>query len=260
MRWTSFRIGTPRALREKLEGALDGILTVSFDIPYGVLVQSPLIELVHLTGMESLLLALYDEPETMHAVLGHMVDSKVRLLERLERDNLLFDNKHRLRRLGLQPRAARRPGTRLPCGDVGFADAKEFSMMSPDMFREFALAYQKRGLLRFGRVSYGCCEPLDAKYALLFAELPNLRRLSVSPWADVDMAAEVIGSRAILSFKPHPALVSDGFDEAAIADVLNHAARATKNCTMEVIFKDLRTVGGDPTKLERFCKLVRAAL
>jgi len=36
---------------------------------------------------------------------------------------------------------------------------------------------------KFGLVYYGCCEPLDGKIDIV-REIPNLRKISMSPWVD----------------------------------------------------------------------------
>ena len=98
----------------------------------------------------------------------------------------------------------------------GFADAQEFSGVSPEMFEEFAIMNQKIGLNLFGFGCYGCCEPLDGKYDAIYRNITNVRRLSVSPWSDIPMAVENIGQKAIFSWKPDPARICTGFDEDEI--------------------------------------------
>lgn len=234
------------ALRALYEEAVDGAVRVQFTLPYCALVQSLFIDLVHLRGLSELLLDFYDNPEWLHAILDHMSASKARLLERLDRRQLLFDNRTNIYTgsggLGYLPTT--------PCEDRnakidmlwGFADAQELSGVSPAMFAEFALPYQGRGLQRFGMACYGCCEPLDDRFTSIFSALPNLRRLSVSPWSSVEKAAEAIGDRAIYSWKPNPSLlgVREGGQEMLRA--LRSWRKATRDhCHTEVILKDIRT-------------------
>ncbi|MDL2295135.1 hypothetical protein LJC60_11075 [Ruminococcaceae bacterium OttesenSCG-928-D13] len=255
-----------RRLAEKYGEALDGIISVAFHLPYSVLVQSHLIELVHLRGLEDLLYDLYDEPERLMAVLRHMGESKARLLRRLEAEQRLFDNRINIYTGsgGLGYTLDSLGATKLPqdvkLGDIwGFADAQEFSNVSPQMFETFALENQKIGLSLFGMACYGCCEPLTGKYEAVFRHLPKLRRLSVSPGTDVDEAAEQIGTRAIYSWKPNPATVCGGFDEAGMLAELRRVAKATRDCHIEIILKDIRTVGGTPKHLAAFARLTRQA-
>lgn len=58
-------------LREKYLDAVGGILSVDFHLPYSVLVQSLLIELVHMRGLEELMYDLYDNDELLMNILKH---------------------------------------------------------------------------------------------------------------------------------------------------------------------------------------------
>ncbi|MFW9973613.1 MAG: hypothetical protein ACFFDF_25760, partial [Candidatus Odinarchaeota archaeon] len=42
---------------------------------------------------------------------------------------------------------------------------------------------------KFGLLSYGCCEPLDQKFDVVIRSFPNLRRISVAPWTNREVAA-----------------------------------------------------------------------
>jgi len=246
-------------VREKYGAALDGILETRFVIPYGALVQSLIIDLVHLRGLTELMLDLCDNPDLLHRIMDHMSASKERLLDRLEERGLLFDNHTNIYTGsgGLGYTNRRLDPNRLRVSDLwGFADSQEFSNVSTPMFEEFALSYQKRGLNRFGYACYGCCEPLDLKYDAIFKEIPRIRRLSVSPWSDVPLAAQKIGDRAILSWKPNPVLCM-GFDESEMDPFLKGVAKTTRNNFTEIILKDIRTCAGTPRHIQSFVKLVR---
>ena len=250
-------------LKEKYEDAADGIISVKFQLPYSVLVQSHLIELVHLRGLSELMYDVYDEPEQLSGVLRHMAESKARLLKRLEEKHMLFENRINIYTgsggLGYTNDPLK-PDAEITLKDMwGFADAQEFSAVSPEMFEEFAITNQKIGLNMFGMGCYGCCEPLDNKYDAIFRHITNVRRLSVSPWSDVQTAAENIQTRAILSWKPDPSRICNGFDEDEVYKWLRETAEITKGCVTEIILKDLRTCGGSPRYLARFIELADRA-
>lgn len=248
-------------LRAKLEEAVGGLIAVRFQLPYSVLVQSHLIELVHLRGLDNLMYDLYDIPELLQDVLHHMAVSKARLLEKLECEHRLFDNRINIYTgsgsLGYT-NAPRKADSDVRLEDMwGFADAQEFSGVSAEMFESFAIENQKIGLNLFGRACYGCCEPLDDKYDAVFRHLPKVSRLSVSPWSNIELAAEKIGSKAIYSWKPNPALICTGFDDAEVEALLKRVRTATKDCFLEIILKDIRTCAHTPEHLAHFITLVR---
>ncbi len=251
-------------LKTKFTEAVGDFLEIRFHVPYGTLVQSLFIELVHLRGLTELMLDLYDSPERLHKILDHMSQSKVRLLEKLERNHMLFDNRTNIYTgsggLGYTTFQSDENNQPPKLSNMwGFADTQEFSSVSPEMFAEFALQYQKRGLDKFGLVSYGCCEPLENKFDIIFSMLPNVRRLSVSPWQDVKSAGEQIGEKAIFSWKPNPALICNGIEEQNVLKMLQETANATKDCVTEVILKDIRTCGGTPKHMQQFIQMARRA-
>lgn len=247
-------------LKEKFDDALGGIVEAKFQLPYSVLVQAHLIELVHLRGLENLMYDLYDIPDLLMDVIGHMAQSKARLITKLEREHRLFENRINIYTgsgsLGYTT-APTKPDGEITLKDMwGFADAQEFSNVSSEMFERFALQNQKIGLNLFGMGCYGCCEPLDDKYEAVFRHITNLRRLSVSPWTNIELAAEKIGGRAIYSWKPNPALITTGFEDDEILALLKRVKAATKDCFLEIILKDIRTVAHTNRHLVRFIELV----
>ena len=44
----------------------------------------------------------------------------------------------------------------------GFLESQESTAVSPETFGEFVFPYQDRLVRRFGLLSYGCCERVDA--------------------------------------------------------------------------------------------------
>ena len=75
----------------------------------------------------------------------------------------------------------------------GFCESQETVSVDPELFAEFVLPYQMPILERFGLNCYGCCEGLDSRWDYI-RHIPNLRRVSVSPWADEAKMAEQLGS------------------------------------------------------------------
>lgn len=250
-------------LAQKYGEVLEGLLEVEFQLPYSVLVQSHLIELVHLRGLEEMMYDLYDGPELLYDVLRHMGESKARLLQKLEKEKLLFDNRINIYTgsgsLGYTNAPRKKPQDVLLKDMWGFADAQEFSNVSPEMFEHFALENQRLGLVMFGRACYGCCEPLDGKYDAIKRNIPNIHRYSVSPWADLKQAAEKIGKNGIFSWKPNPVLICSGFDEAEVYKSLCNVAEITRDCFVEIILKDIRTCGGTNSHLVKFTQLANKA-
>ena len=130
----------------------------------------------------------------------------------------------------------------------GTGDAQEFTDVSAEMFKEFVLPYQVEVLQEFGLVCYGCCERMDNKLDDILG-IPNLRRISISPWTHIHLAAEKVQRKCIYSRKPNPGFVSEGFEEDSarkdILEVLLHR----NDCQIEYILKDIRTCSGNVASL-----------
>ncbi|MBM4082678.1 MAG: hypothetical protein FJ278_23430, partial [Planctomycetes bacterium] len=69
-----------------------------------------------------------------------------------------------------------------------FAAAQEYAWVGPKMHDEFLLRYQMPIMKEFGLVAYGCCEDLTKKLDML-KQIPNLRRIAITPQADVRASA-----------------------------------------------------------------------
>jgi hypothetical protein len=136
-------------------------------------------------------------------------------------------------------------------------ESQESVGVGPAHFEEFIFPYQADIAKEFGRVYYGCCEQLHSRLHVV-KRLPNLARISVSPWADEEFMAREIGRDYVYSRKPSPALISMGtFDEAVIRADLRRTLTLAKDCRLEIIMKDLYTLNGDPTRLPRWVQLVK---
>lgn len=58
----------------------------------------------------------------------------------------------------------------------GFLESQETTAVSPEMYGEFVYQYQDRLVKRFGLLSYGCCERVDAIWEDYLSKWKNLRK------------------------------------------------------------------------------------
>ena len=129
--------------------------------------------------------------------------------------------------------------------------AQIFSEVSPAMHEEFELAYTRDWYSRFGMAYYGCCEPLHKKISII-RTVPNLRKISISPWTVQEEAAEQIAGDFVVSRKPNPAIMApDSWTPAnAEKDLRTTIACCEKyGCPLELILKDISTVRYEPQRL-----------
>ena len=88
------------------------------------------------------------------------------------------------------------------------------------------------------------------KFGIL-RRIPNLRKISASPKADLGKFAEEAGRDYVVSFKPNPAIFVGGdFSRSSVRRQLSGALEKCQGCNMEIILKDISTLGGNPKNLE----------
>ncbi len=88
--------------------------------------------------------------------------------------------------------------------------------------------------------------------------VPNLRRVSVSPWANKQLMSEKLKHDYIYSMKPSPShLAVPKMDEEFVRKEIRAALRITRDNYVELVMKDNHTLGGNPDNLKNWVKIVR---
>ena len=142
----------------------------------------------------------------------------------------------------------------------GFATAQIFSEVSPAMHEDFALQYEAPFLELFGLSCYGCCEQLHGKIDMLRRCIPNLRRISMSPWVDWAAGAEQIGGDFIYSAKPNPALTTEpDWDIGPARAEIQTIADTTRHngCTTEIVLNGTMTCRNEPQRYDDWADMVQ---
>jgi hypothetical protein len=206
-------------------------------------------------GVENMLLDLLDRPEFMHRIIGRLTDAHLSILDQLGSQGLLGPAESTVHCSGAHTDELPGPGadpTRLRPRDVWtYGMAQIFSSVSPAMHQEFELNYATKWYSQFGLVYYGCCEPLHEKIDII-RSIPHVRKISMSPWVDLEKGAERIGGDFVFSRKPSPAfLAGDAWDAAAVEkDLRDTLGSCTRHgCPVEFILKDISTVRYEPQRL-----------
>lgn len=216
--------------------------------------------LIRWWGIEEAMLDLCMRPEMVHTAYEKMVDAWMVELDQFEQQNLLsLDcNNTRIGSGGYGhtkalPGKNSDPDYVRPMNMWGCSNAQIFSSVSPEMHWEFALEHDLRWLKRFGLTYYGCCEPLDNKAEIL-SRIPNLRKVSVSPWVNVNRAVENLGDKYVLSRKPSPAVFIKWDTEEAKKQLVEFQD-AARGCNVEYIMKDISTVNYQPQMLWEWAEM-----
>ncbi|HNX52807.1 MAG TPA: hypothetical protein PKI68_03590 [Pontiellaceae bacterium] len=214
--------------------------------------------LIRWTGIENAMLMMYEEPDFLHAAVERLVDAWMTELDQFVEQNLLsLDCSNTRIGSGGYGYTRELPGNKFdpaavkPLNMWGCSNAQIFSEVSPEFHWEFAVQHDLRWMKRWGLNYYGCCEPLDGKAGVL-EKIPNLRKVSVSPWCKTERAVAELGGKYVLSRKPNPAILAEDVwhPERArkeLRDFLD-AAKGGK-CHVELIMKDISTVRYKPQRL-----------
>jgi hypothetical protein len=266
LRPRTFSVDREATFREKtrLEAVFGGILDVRLSGSH-YWTMGMTWKAIELIGLEGLMLALYDNPDGLHRLMAFLRDDHLAFADWLEREGLYSLNNANdsigsgsygfTRAL---PRADWTPGSPVRTRDLWvLLESQETVGVGPDLFEAFIFPYQRAIAERFGRCYYGCCEPVNSRWHVL-ERLPNLERVSVSPWADEAFMARTLGNRYVYSRKPNPSLISTGiFDEGAIRADLRHTLEVTPGCRVEIIMKDVHTLSNEPDRLARWVRIAR---
>jgi hypothetical protein len=143
------------------------------------------------------------------------------------------------------------------CDMWGFTESQETVHVSPAMYEEFVFPAEKPLMDRFGLTCYGCCEPVHGRWPAVKRH-HNLRRVSCSPWADVEKMAAYLGSDYILSVKPNPAVLAvPELNTQSIRNGLRDTLEKAQGCVVELIMKDNHTLANRPENAVAWCRIAR---
>ncbi len=223
-------------------------------------------DLILLRGFQQVLYDMYDNPDGLHRLMAFLRDENLARLDFLEAHGLLSLNNEgdfigtggygwsdELPTPGFDSRTVR-------ARDMwGFCESQETVGVSPRQFEEFVFTYQLPILERFGLNIYGCCEPLGMRLETI-KRIPRLRKVTVSPWSDVDAMAERLGSDFVYTRKVNPAdIAQPTIDEERIRKGLRGTLKATSqhHCRVEILMRDVLTLSGNPQNIIRWTEIAR---
>lgn len=219
-----------------------------------------------LISPERMLYDLIDRPDYVTELIAKFVAMESGVLDQYEAHGLLEAAPPEIHCTGAfcddVPSAAY-DGEKATAADTWtFSMGQMFSEVSPAMQEEFDIRPLKPLLERYGLVYYGCCEPLHNKIDIV-RQIRNVRKISISPWANKEIAAENIHGDYVFSAKPNPAHVAMGsFDADLIRRDLTETVeichRHSTPC--ELILKDISTVCNDPRRLTEWEKIAMAVV
>jgi len=252
-------IAQPELDQERLDFAQDilgDFLPVKLTGHY--IYHAPWDEIPRFRGVTPIMYDLMDNPELLHATMKAWTDNKLQEMSQMEALGLFGNDTSDIH--------CTPPYTKdLPPDKVGLKNiwfrcmAQMFHDVSPAIFKEFELDYLKPLAAQCGLTYYGCCEALEQKIDLL-REIPNLRKIGVTPTTktNVESCARQMKGDYVYSFKPNPALVATTTDPQLVRAEIKSAidACAAHGCPLEIVLKDISTVGYKPGNIIDWVRVV----
>lgn len=224
-----------------------------------------------LMGMEGMFCAMHDYPAEFRQMMAFLRDDLLAWIRWQEAEGLLtLDNDNDYAGSGSYgfsnelPRHEHAVTGRVSTRDIWFnMNSQETVGVAPEMYGEFVAPYYYDLAREFGLIYYGCCEPVHGIWDPWLRDLPNLRKLSISPWCNEEAMGEALrGSEVIYCRKPSPNFlaVTGNLDEEAYAQHIRRTVQAAKGCTLEISLRDLCTLGGRPDNLTQAVRIIRREL
>ena len=214
-------------------------------------------------------MAMLDYPEEFHQMMKFICDDSMNYVRWQQEEVILeLNNENDFAGSGSYGFTSELPKS-MEYSETGKVTAKDLWAnmnsqesvgLSPTMYGEFLYPYYREMAEQFGLVYYGCCEAVNTIWDDYLSRLPNLRKVSISPWCDEEfMGDRLRGQDIIYSRKPSPNFVGvgDKIDEEAFSKHIRKTLQAAKDCHLEIIFRDIYTLNGDTTKPGKAVKIVR---
>jgi len=245
-----------------LQGIFDGILQVKLFGRHNFRC-CPMDDIFTWMGISEGMLKLAMEPVLVHQAMERYINASIDRIRQYERLGILSSN-NGFENIGnncigytsdLPPATASGIGARI--ADIWGQSADQImTCVSPGMTQEFCLDHEQKWAGMFTLYSYGCCERLDNKLSLLATSFPNIRKISCSPFSDLESTMEQLGDRYVISFKPNSTYLAHenaGFDY--LKQEMTTALELSRKYKVNLVFnmKTLISLNGDPTRLWKWC-------
>jgi len=226
---------------------------------------TPMDDIISWMGIDDAMINMATEPDFMHALLDRYIEAQISRIKQYEKLGILSSNNY-FANVGnncpgytskLPPVTESGIGAKI-CDIWGENADQIMTSASPAMTNEFSFEHEKVWARQFKLHSYGCCERLDNKLDLLMKAFPTLRKVSCSPYSNLDSTVEQMGNRYVISFKPNSNYLAGN---KAQFDLLRkefiHACELAEKNQINLVFnmKTLISLNNEPQRLWQWCDM-----
>ena len=217
--------------------------------PFGKKITTAVADLY---GLEEMMVGMMLEPEIMHRLMTYLRDARLSAIDAAEESGLLTPNIDAP--MTCSDYIGEETG-KISCLNMWeLFDSQEFDQVSPPMWREFLLDYQRPIMARFGHVAYGCCEDLTRKIDGV-RSIPNLRVFNSSAWTNLDMVIDAVGRSKVIMWRQK---ASDVVFADTAEDLRPHLRQGLKKLSglhNTVVLRELQTLNGNMDRLHKWAKI-----
>jgi hypothetical protein len=219
----------------------------------------------NLVGLDGFMMLLYDNPEGLRRLMKFIKDDHLLHVKFMEENGLLnLNNEADYIGSGCMGCSKLLPAPdyngKVRTKDMWlYCESQESVSMSPDHYGEFVFPYLKELAEMFGRVYYGCCEPVDPVWKYV-STIKTLQRVSVSPWANEEKMGKFCKERkTVYSRKmPPPVFMTKIFNENdGVKKSIEHTVNCAEGVRLEFMLRDIYTMQNEPDRFRQWVELVR---
>jgi len=251
--------------RERLEDVFKGILKVQRRL-HGYQLALPMTSTAYeLVGLDGFMMLIYDNPEGLQRLMQLIRDDHLQYIRFMEKHDLLnLNNESDYIGSGCMGCSKYLPapdyaGKVRPKDMWYYGESQESVSMSPDHYGEFVFPYIKEIAEMFGRVYYGCCEPVDPVWKYV-STIRNLQRVSVSPWANEEKMGTFCRERKTVYSRKMPPMLFMAKEFNANDEVrkaVEHTVACAEGVRLEFMLRDVYALQDDPDRFRQWVELVR---
>ena len=206
-----------------------------------------------LRGLTQMMVDMAAAPEQMHRLMTVIRDAVLGAMAQVEATGLLTPN-------NVGPMTCSDP-----IGDPGsdatisyknmwvMPNSQEFQAVSPAMWQEFCLEYQRPIIEQFGLSGYGCCENLTQKIDGVLS-LPNLRIFVCSAWTDLARVQEAVGQDYVIMWRQKASDIVFPDDVETIQRDLENGCKQLQGFHYQIVLRELQTLSGHPSRLHEWTR------
>jgi len=206
-----------------------------------------------LRGLTQMMMDVAMAPELTHRLMAYMRDAVVAANEYVEGTGLLTRNNTGAMTCS-DPFGPEPQDGRIGLRNLWImANSQEFDQVSPTMWEEFCLNYQKPIFEQFGLVGYGCCENLTRKIDGVLS-IPNLRIFVSSAWTDLEAVIERVGSDYVIMWRQKASDVVFTDDDERLRQDLRGGMRRLRGCYVQIVLRELQTLDGHTDRLHKWTR------